>query len=67
MPIDDLYARKKKATTHLEISSAIEDQAIPFEGPSAIGGILILPTPCYGLDIPRERGFFVLLSQESFC
>ena len=56
MHISDLHARKRKATFHSEIPSALEDQAITFKGQSIVGGILVLSTPCYELDVPCEKG-----------
>ena len=54
--IPDLYSRKRKATLPPKIPSALEDQTIPSKGPSTHEGILVLPTLCYRLDVPRERG-----------
>ena len=56
MPIGDLHVWKRKAIAPLEIPSSLEDQEIPSEGSSATEGILVLPTPCYGLDVPHKRG-----------
>ena len=75
MPISDLHAQKRKATTPLEIFSASKDQVILSEGPSILKGIFILPTPCYGLNVPRERGISypssfgisTLINQEYGC